>query len=204
MLLRLRMIPCSRTCGRFSIRDRAVELQALTSRQHPHGILRPGVPEWLVAVLDTGVDYSHPDLAANIFTGPICPGGIVCHGINLAANIFHDANDPFDDNGHGTHVSGTIGAVGNNALGVTGINWNVTILPCKFLASDGAGATSDAITCLDFIKSLKDAQGLNIVASNNSWGGGPFRKRCRMLSIASDRAGSCSLLPQVMTLPTTM
>jgi Subtilase family/FG-GAP-like repeat len=145
----------------------------------------------VIAVLDTGVDYSHPDLAANIFTGPICPGGVVCHGVNETVNIFHDGNDPFDDNGHGTHVSGTIGAVGNNNLGVTGINWNVTILPCKFLDSNGAGGTSDAIKCLDFIKSLKDTQGINIVASNNSWGGGDFSQA---LQDAIDRQRQSGIL----------
>jgi subtilisin family serine protease len=145
----------------------------------------------VIAVIDTGVDYNHPDLAANIFTGPICPGGIVCHGINEVSNIFHDANDPFDDSGHGTHVSGTIGAVGNNSIGVVGINWNVTILPCKFLNSDGVGSVSDAIKCLDFIKSLKDTQGINIVASNNSWGGNFFSQA---LQDAIDRQRQSGIL----------
>ena len=145
----------------------------------------------VIAVIDTGVDYNHPDLAANIFTGPICPGGVVCHGINLLPNIFHDSNDPFDDSGHGTHVSGTIGAAGNNAVGVSGINWNVTILPCKFLGSTGAGAVSDAIKCLDFIKSLKDTQGINIVATNNSWGGTDFSQA---LQDAIDRQRQSGIL----------
>jgi len=127
----------------------------------------------IVAVIDTGVDYNHPDLGANIFTGPICPNNTVCHGINTVLGTAASPNDPLDDNGHGTHVSGTIGAIGNNSVGVTGINWNVTILPCKFLDSQGVGATSSAIACLDFIKKLKDS-GLNIVASNNSWGGADF------------------------------
>jgi subtilisin family serine protease len=150
-----------------------------------------GSPNVVIAVIDTGVDYNHPDLAANIFTGPICPGGVVCHGINLVPNIFHDSNDPFDDSGHGTHVSGTIGAAGNNAIGVSGINWNVTILPCKFLGSTGAGSVSDAIKCLDFIKSLKDTQGLNIVATNNSWGGTDFSQA---LQDAIDRQRQSGIL----------
>lgn len=145
----------------------------------------------VVAVIDSGVDYTHPDLAANIFTGAVCPGGVVCHGLNLLPNIFHDSNDPFDDNGHGTHVSGTIGGAGNNNLGITGINWNVTILPCKFLGSDGTGAASDAITCLDFIKNLKDTQGINIVATNNSWGGGDFSQA---LQDAIDRQRQSGIL----------
>ena len=153
--------------------------------------LTTGSPGVVIAVLDTGIDYTHPDLAANIFTGPICPGGIVCHGVNETSNIFHDGNDPFDDNGHGTHVSGTIGAVGNNNLGVMGINWNVTILPCKFLNADGFGGISDAIKCLDFIKALKDTQGINIVASNNSWGGTSFSQA---LQDAIDRQRQSGIL----------
>ncbi len=144
----------------------------------------------VIAVIDSGVDYNHPDLAANIFTGPICPGGVVCHGINAVEGSILSTNDPFDDNGHGTHVSGTIGAIGNNALGVTGINWNVTLLPCKFLGADGSGAASGAIQCLDFIKSLKDS-GLNIVASNNSWGGGDFSQA---LQDAIDRQRQSGIL----------
>jgi subtilisin family serine protease len=145
----------------------------------------------VVAVIDTGVDYNHPDLAANIFSGPICPGGIVCHGINTVQGSALGPNDPFDDNGHGTHVSGTIGALGNNAIGVTGINWNVTILPCKFLGFDGSGAISGAIQCLDFIKSVKDTQGLNIIASNNSWGGFDFSQA---LQDAIDRQRQSGIL----------
>jgi subtilisin family serine protease len=153
--------------------------------------LTTGSSNVIVAVIDSGVDYTHPDLAANIFSGPICPGGVVCHGITSIFGSVLDPNDPFDDNGHGTHVSGTIGAIGNNSLGVTGINWNVTILPCKFLNAEGAGATSDAIKCLDFIKSLKDTQGLNIVASNNSWGGTEFSQA---LEDAIDRQRQSGIL----------
>lgn len=143
----------------------------------------------VIAVLDTGVDYNHPDLAANIFSGPICPNHTVCHGINTVLGAA-DPNDPLDDNGHGTHVSGTIGAIGNNSLGVTGINWSVTILPCKFLNSSGSGAASGAIACLDFIKQLKDS-GTNIVASNNSWGGADFSQA---LQDAIDRQRQSGIL----------
>jgi subtilisin family serine protease len=144
----------------------------------------------VIAVIDTGVDYNHPDLAANIFSGPICPGGIVCHGINTVPGTGVDPNDPLDDNGHGTHISGTIGAVGNNSVGVVGINWNVKILPCKFLNSQGSGDVANAIKCLDFIKSVKDS-GTNIVASNNSWGGGPFSQA---LQDAIDRQRQSGIL----------
>src|SRR5262249_13354355 len=83
------------------------------------------------------------------------------------------SGNPVDDNNHGTHVAGTIGAVGNNLVGVTGVAWNVTILPCKFLDASGSGSTAGAIACLDYVAAMKD-RGVNIVASSNSWGGGLF------------------------------
>ena len=133
----------------------------------------------VIATLDSGIDYTHPDLSPNVWSSPTsfsinngdtslnCPAG--SYGINPV----YGTCDPMDDNGHGTHVAGIIGAVGNNALGVSGVNWKVTLLPCKFIASGGGGVTGDAVTCLDFLKMEKDA-GVNIVAVNNSWGGGPY------------------------------
>ena len=133
-----------------------------------------------IGVIDSGVDYNHTDLAANIYSSPTdCNNNGVdddgdgyiddCHGIDT---VNHDS-DPMDDevDGHGTHVSGIIGAVGNNALGISGVAWNVKIIPCKFIGADGSGSIADAIECLDWIATLKD-KGLNIVATNNSWGGG--------------------------------
>ena len=114
----------------------------------------------VVAIIDTGIDYNHPDLAGNIWSDP-------------GLDAINDDLDPFDDNGHGTHVAGTIGALGNNGTGVVGVNWNVKLTACKFLSADGEGYTDGAIRCLEYVKSLKDA-GANIVATNNSWGGGAF------------------------------
>jgi subtilisin family serine protease len=131
----------------------------------------------VVAVLDTGVNYNHPDLAANMWRNPgEVPGnGVDDDGNGHVDDIFgidtanHDSN-PIDDHYHGTHVAGTIAAVGNNGIGVVGVNWNAKILACKFLNAAGQGSDADAIACFNYIVALKN-QGVNIRVSNNSWGG---------------------------------
>jgi len=134
----------------------------------------------VVVILDTGFDYNHPDLAANIFNnatecttdGADDDGNGYkddCHGIDVA----NGDSDPLDDNNHGTHVAGTIGAVGNNGIGVVGVNWTVKMLSCKFFDASGSGTTEGAIECLQYVKAMKD-RGVNIVATSNSWGGGDF------------------------------
>jgi subtilisin family serine protease len=130
----------------------------------------------VVAVIDTGIDFGHPDLAGNVWTNPAELAG---NGLDDDADGYVDdlhgidsslgSGNPMDDHGHGTHVAGTIGAVGNNGIGVAGLNWNVRMMACKFLTASGSGATSDAVECLQYVKSLKD-RGVNIVATNNSWG----------------------------------
>jgi subtilisin family serine protease len=139
-----------------------------------------GSSEVVVAVIDSGVDYNHPDLAANIWSNSLdCNTNGVdddgdgyiddCHGIDT----FNHDSDPFDDLGHGTHVSGIIGAVGSNSVGVTGVNWNVSIMACKFISAGDVGYDSGMIECLNYIAWMKD-HGVNIVATNNSYGGSPF------------------------------
>ncbi len=134
----------------------------------------------VVATIDSGVDYNHPDLTDNVWRNiSDCNSNNIdddrngfvddCHGVDMANN---DSN-PMDDHGHGTHVAGIIGAKGNNSIGVVGVNWDVQIMACKFLSSSGAGFTSDAIRCLEYVKMMKD-RGVNIVATNNSWGGGGY------------------------------
>jgi uncharacterized repeat protein (TIGR01451 family) len=143
--------------------------------------LSTGSSDVVVAIIDSGVDYNHPDLTGNIWRNiPECNGiagvdddhnGFVddCYGFDMVNND----SDPLDDHGHGTHVAGIIGAKGNNSVGVVGVNWNVQIMACKFLNSGGSGFTSDAIRCLEYVKLMKE-RGVNIVATNNSWGGGGY------------------------------
>jgi len=143
--------------------------------------LSTGSQDVVVAVIDTGIDYNHEDLAVNMFRNEAdCNANGVdddhngyvddCHGINMV-----DRNsDPMDIVGHGTHVAGTIGAVGNNGAGVTGVNWNVKLMACKFLGpGEGGGDVASAIACLEYVKTMKD-HGVNIVATNDSWGVGYY------------------------------
>jgi subtilisin family serine protease len=119
-----------------------------------------GSEDVVVAVIDTGVDYNHPDLTENILRDG--DGNVV--GYDYRNN---DA-DPMDDHDHGTHCAGTIGARGNNGIGVTGVTHRVKIMPLKFLGADGFGSTSAAIQCIDFARE----HGAHIMS--NSWGGDHF------------------------------
>jgi subtilisin family serine protease len=132
----------------------------------------------VVGVVDTGIDYTHPDLVANIWTNP---GEIAGNGIDDDGNGYVDDihgidtvngdSDPIDDHDHGTHVAGTIGGVGNNGDGVTGVNWDVTMIACKFLSSSGSGSTAGAIECFNYFANL----GI-VDITNNSWGGGGYNQ----------------------------
>ena len=139
-------------------------------------------------MIDEGVDINHPDLAANIWTNPVEQGGVAgvdddgngyvddLHGWDFSQNnnsVYDGAPSNNVTDSHGTHVSGTIGASGGNAQGVAGVNWNVTIIPAKFLGPNG-GTLANAVKAIDYITDLKSRHSLNIVATNNSWGGGGF------------------------------
>jgi len=138
----------------------------------------------VVAILDTGVDHTHPDLRDNMWRAPsaftVTIGGmaITCAAGTSGFNTLTNTCDPADDNGHGTHVAGTIGATGNNGMGVTGINWIASMMAVKFLDASGTGTTAGAIKGLDFISQAKAAfagsGGANVRVVNNSYGGGAF------------------------------
>jgi thermitase len=137
-----------------------------------------GNSDVVVAIIDTGLDYNHPDLFGNIWRNQAEYSGAT--GVDddsdgymddiYGIDTYNHTSNPIDDFGHGTHVAGTIGA-GNNGLGVVGINWNVKIMPCKFLNSGGMGYISGAIECLEYVRMMKE-RGVPVVATNNSWGGG--------------------------------
>lgn len=143
-----------------------------------------------VGVIDEGIDFNHQDLGAQpngqIWTNPFDPVDGVdndgngykddIHGWDFAGNnntIYDGKGNNTSTDSHGTHVSGTIGAKANNGAGLAGVNWQVTIISAKFLGTRG-GTTANAIKAVDYITDLKTRHGLNIVATNNSWGGGGF------------------------------
>jgi subtilisin family serine protease len=131
--------------------------------------------EIIIGVIDTGVDYLHPDLADNIWQniGEIPDNGIDDDGNGYIDDYYgwdfaYDDNDPMDGDGHGTHCSGIIAAKGNNGIGVCGVMWNAKIMALKFLDDDGYGYTSDAIDAVDY------AIAMNVPITSNSWGGGGY------------------------------
>jgi len=134
----------------------------------------------VVAVLDSGVDYTHPDLISNMW---LRPGNVSQykdnelgifndeHGFNAAEN----QSDPMDDNGHGTHCAGIIGAEGNNDQGISGINWKVQIMPLKFMGRGGFGTTKDAIEAINYAIDRK-RNGVNVRVISASWGSTGYSK----------------------------
>lgn len=154
----------------------------------------------IVGVIDTGIDYKHPDLAANMWTNPGEDAWSDPNNPNTGNGIDDDNNgyvddwrgwdfvnndnDPFDDNGHGTHCAGTIGAVGNDGVGVAGVNWRVKIMPLKFLSANGSGSLAAAIDAINYANHF----GVNL--TSNSWGGGGRSQALEDAIRAANTAGS--------------
>lgn len=145
----------------------------------------------IVAVIDTGIDYQHPDLAANIWTNP---GEIPGNGIDDDGNGYVDDihgydfsnndGDPTDDHQHGTHVTGILGAVGNNGVGVSGVVWTARIMALKFLNQNASGAVSNAIAAIEYAL----ANGAQIL--NNSWGSSSYNAALQSAILEADSQGA--------------
>ncbi|MDQ2949453.1 MAG: S8 family serine peptidase, partial [Acidobacteriota bacterium] len=153
-----------------------------------------GANSVVVAVLDTGIQYSHPDLFTNVWNNPGGIGG--CAAGTHGYNVLNSTCDPMDDEnsygGHGTHVSGILGAVANNASGVAGVNWTTSIMGLKWVHGDDTGYTSDLITAMDWVIHAKQA-GINVRIINDSatWPGTGFSQA---LSDEIDLAGANDIL----------
>ncbi len=153
----------------------------------------------VVATLDTGVALGHRDLAANLWTAPraftVTVGGlpVSCPAGSHGFNVVDRTCDPSDDNGHGTHVAGSIGAVGNNASGVVGINWQTSLMPLKFMDASGNGYISDAMLALEFaiqVKQLFASTGeADVRVLNNSWTGGGYSQALHDQVVLTHAAG---------------
>ena len=138
--------------------------------------LTTGSEDIIVAVIDTGVRYTHNDLAANMWNNPdeIPDNGVDDDGNGYVDDVYgisaqrngHVHGDPMDDNGHGTHCAGTISAVANGGGPAVGVAWSSKIMALKFMHGNGGGYSSDAVTCIDYAI----AKGARVI--NASYGGG--------------------------------
>ncbi len=155
-----------------------------------------------VGIIDEGIQFTHPDLIANVWTNSFDPvdgidndgNGKIddIHGWDFAGNnkTIYDGGLKGIIDSHATHVAGTIAGKGGNNKGVVGVNWNIIYISAKFLGQNG-GTAANAVKAVDYITDLKIRHGLNIVATNNSWGGGGFSKA---LQDAINRGGDAGIL----------
>ncbi len=130
----------------------------------------------ILVVIDTGVDYNHPDLKANIWHNP-WPGNFGYINDLYGINAITGSGDPKDDNGHGTHCAGIAGAAGNNGTGVSGVAWKAQIMALKFLNSAGSGYEADGIECITYALAVKEQYNSQNLfprfVMSSSWGGDP-------------------------------
>ena len=136
-----------------------------------------GMQEVVVGVIDTGVDYTHPDLAASMWSnaGEVAGNGRDDDGNGWVDDVHgydfaEDNGDPMDDHGHGTHVAGILAATPNNGIGIAGVAPNVKIMALRFLTADGFGTIEGAMDALRYAATMK-SRGVNVRVTNNSWGG---------------------------------
>jgi len=157
-----------------------------------------GSSDVVIGIIDEGLDPNHVDLQQNIWVNP---GEIANDGVDNDGNgriddvngwdFFNNDKTIYDGGSgdtHGTHVAGTIGAVGGNGIGVAGVAWNVKMISAKFLGPTGGSITA-AIQALDYLTDLKVNRGVNIVATNNSWGGGGYSSALHAAIIRAANAG---------------
>jgi thermitase len=156
--------------------------------------LTTGSKNTIVAVIDTGVDYTHPDLKDNMWVNEAEAKGKA--GVDDDGNGYIDdvygynfsgstpSADPKDDHGHGTHCAGVIGATGDDGRGLVGVNWNTRIMAVKFLSASGSGSTDGAIKAVEY--AVKN--GASVLS--NSWGGGGFSQALRDVIESSNKSGS--------------
>jgi subtilisin family serine protease len=160
-----------------------------------------GSPSVIVAVLDTGVRDTHEDLSANIWqnTGEVAGNGVDDDGNGfvddrLGYDFINNDPDPEDDHGHGTHVSGTVGAAGNNSLGVAGVNWSVKLMTIKTHDAGGNSTASAVISAFQYVTMMR-GRGVNIRVTSNSWGGAPEAPAYdQALKDAIDAAGNAGIV----------
>src|SRR5215207_1512404 len=154
-----------------------------------------GSRKFVVAVLDSGVDYTHEDLAANIWHRPADMEMYFDKELGFVDDFngfsaVDGSRDPMDENGHGTHCAGIVGAEGDNSKGVAGVNWQVEIMPLKFMGRGGFGSTKDAVEAINYVIERKKA-GVNVRVISASWGS---RQKSRALEDVIRKAGENDIL----------